>query len=243
MFSKNTLFFSNEFIDAFIHLTNVNKDSKILEIRTAKKLVTIPLFYKGLNTLSVDLYPDKNSKNSIFHNLTIEKANFPANTFDLVYSTNALHELNYSYFEKTYQILKPTGCLAIVEIKPIIDNDNEFLKEFDQKIISKYFKNVYKPIDEMDFSKPTFKSILFKHLSTSIYYKSKSYNAKEYMEDIMKGFPEIENLPTSIHNEMHIELDTLIKNEFASGKLKRRYAIILYLLQKKEIQLKLNIDI
>jgi len=233
----------DELIDELIKQTNLNADSKLLEIGPGTGQATISLAKRGFGIIAVEIgdnlaeilraklkiYPKTNVITGAFENTEL-----PAEYFDTIYASSSLHWIKpESKFKKTCQILKPAGFLAIIKAQHISGDGDDF-SDATQSIYYKYWgSDTEKPfklkklneVEPAEIDANLFELIYFKCFPVTI-----SYSADEFCDLLFTESEKIA-LPREKRIKFVNEIWRLIYNKF-DNKISRSYANSLTIARK-----------
>lgn len=248
MYHKKSPIYPIELFDDLVKVSNINKDSRILEIGTNNSLATLPLLGRGINITSVEidsenLLEDENRRRIQFKNLSYEQAKLPEYFFNLIYITKSIFINKGNYlFDKTYELLDSLGKLAIIEIKPIVIPENQIINEVEKKLLIEFFNYDENKIKELlDLSPCTCQKDLFTTLFHKVYHKKVSYTFENYIF-FLNSFPEFMYLESTKKNYLIHEIESVFKEKLPNRLITKEYGFVLTVLNKKDNQLRLNLN-
>ena len=230
--------------DELTDKTELDKNSKLLEIGAGTGQATLPLAKRGYNIIVIELGDQltkilrKNFNN--YPNVQVLKGAFedielPLESFDLVYVATAFHWIKPEVkFIKPYQILKPSSYLAIIKGDQILDEAGDHFFHASQPIYNKYWpSNLDNPYRLRRLSE-VMAADLDINLFTLTYFKcfprAIPYTADEYCQ-LLNTDSEKLALPDNKRQKFLNEVKELINRKF-DGTVKRHYANSLTIARK-----------
>ncbi len=236
--------YPDELFQILVEETKLNKSAHLLEIGPGTGQATTPFAKQGYRITAIELGGElfKVAKEQLgkFPNVELiqgdfEDFEFPSSQFDLIYAATAFHWLTpRAQFEKTHNLLKKNGHLAIIEAVHVSDEAGDDFFEVSQEVYKKYAVGTYsKPtlpktadLKPFETDKNLFELVRYEKFPAQI-----AYSAEEYAQllstysDVIARRP---NNQASFLNAMH----DLIEKDF-NGTVTKSYAMTLTLAQKK----------
>jgi ubiquinone/menaquinone biosynthesis C-methylase UbiE len=230
--------------DKLLQEIHLAPDAKLLEIGPGTGQATKPLAKIGFDITAIELgselakiarrelkdYPNVNIITSAFEDIEL-----PSNTFDLVYSATAFHWIKPDVrFLKPFNLLKPSGHLAIIHTEHISDEINNGFFEASQPIYNKYglsdSNNRFQPSTFADL-RPT---VIDKNLFSLNYFKAfpitNTYSAKQFTDLLSTYSPQ--RAMTSEQRQAFLNDIAKLINEKFGGSIDRRFAMTLLIAKR-----------
>jgi len=237
--------YPEDLFNDLVNKTHLTSAATILEIGPGTGQATTSMAKRGYNITAVELGEElaKIAKQnlSVYPNVKITVGSFENtpladNHFDLVYSATAFHWIGPKFrYQKTYEISKPNGYLAIIQTNHVSDNNGDKLFIASQPIYDKYLINN----DSKTGSLPQIKDLeptsdldkkLFRLVSFDCYPLVITYSAEDYANLLGTHSPQLA-LPRQARESFLREIRNLIKTEF-NGSFTKHYSMSLTLAQK-----------
>lgn len=233
-----------------IHDTKLTPASHLLEIGPGTGQATEAMARYGYDITAIELGKDmatkarsvlKDYQNVKIFTAAFENVNLPSASFDLIYSATAFHWIRPEVrFEKSAQLLKPGGYLAIMYSEHITDEDGDKFFFASKPIYEKYTSND-SPINTDDSfrlpridqlkPRPSIDSSLFTLETFTTLPVTITYSAHEYAGLLNTYSPTIA-LPSDRRKEFLGAIEDLINNQF-NGSADRHFAMTLAIAKKK----------
>jgi hypothetical protein len=237
MYHKKSPIYPLELFNDLLNVSNINENSKILEIGTNNSLATLPLFLKGINVTSVDITPSNqptiNKKQIQFKNLSYNEIQSHNDCFDLIYITKPIYiNQEKNFFDKTYDLLNFNGKLAIIEIKQSIIPENNDLNILEKQLLIEFFNYT----EDMVRNRILLDTQLeikhnFNILHHKVYYKKVTYTINDY-KFYLKSFPEFEQLETNKQQYIFEKINQVALKICPKGNINKEYAFVITILEK-----------
>jgi len=248
MSQKKTFIYPEKLFEVLINNSNLNTDSKILEIGTSNSLASLPLLSLGLDVKSVEI----NSKKSVqkdneriqFKNLSFDETEFTTDFYDLIYITKP-NEINKSHpaFNKSYNLLNSAGKLAIIEMIPIVNSEAKNFSPIEKELFKEYFNyTLLSEEDDFKISHSEYQKDIFTINNFHIFYTLESYTLDEYV-NFIKSFPEFEILTKEVQEGILTKIEkAVVEDSSIEKKITKKHAFVLTVLSKKQKQLSLTFN-
>jgi len=236
--------------DKLIHDTNISPTSNLLEIGPGTGQATTPLAKFGSAITAVELGESLAEKaRSVlkeYQNVRVltgsyEDIELPALSFDLIYSATAFHWIQPEVrFEKSAQLLKPEGYLAIIYSEHVSDEAGDTFFFASQSIYNEFTSNgsddTFRLPKVSDLApRPAIDSSLFRLESFTTFPVTIAYSAHEYAE-LLATYSSTMALPPDRRKKFLTAIENLINSKF-HGTTERAFAMTLTI-AKKETSMK-----
>lgn len=236
-FDKWRFRYCDELFADITEYSNLSKNKTVLELGPGTGQATEPILKTGCDYLAIELgenfTQDMKAKFDSYPNFHIVNADFETyefgkNRFDLVFSAATIQWIPEKIaFQKTYDILKSDGTLAMFMTHTDNKSANEALYQKIQDVYSEYFKP-HEPYDlHLNYNNIT--NYGFTDFERHEYHETIEYTADEYVSHISIYAP-------------HMTLEEPYKSKFYDGvrdavlsfgnKITLNNTIILYLTRK-----------
>ncbi|MEI6462834.1 MAG: class I SAM-dependent methyltransferase [bacterium] len=226
--------YPEELFEDIIKHTQVDLDSKLLEIGPGTGQATRSFAKRGYDITAVELGEDlanvARKVLSKFKKVRVitspfEDVELTPNSFDLIYSATAFHWVKPEVkFTKTFNLLVKDGCLAIIDTRHVSDEVGDDFFIASQPIYEKYKpggkydKNFKLPI-RSDLKADKVDETLFKLVSFNSFPINIKYSGKEYA-DLQNTYSPVIALPSEQREGFLREIQMLIDNKFGGSILK-----------------------
>ena len=241
--------YPRELFDTLIRDTKLTPESHLLEIGPGTGQATEPLAKYGYDITAVELgeslaqkarsvllpYPKVKILTGAF-----EDVDLPPASFGLIYSATAFHWIRPDVrFQKSAQLLKPGGYLAIIYSEHVSDEQGDAFFFASKPIYEKYTasdspinaSNSFKlPRADQLQPRPPIDSSHFTLESFTRFPLTLSYSAHEYAE-LLNTYSPIIALPSGQRKKFLMAIQDLIHREFG-GLVNRQFAMTLTIAKK-----------
>jgi ubiquinone/menaquinone biosynthesis C-methylase UbiE len=236
--------YPDELFSTLTQVTNLHKDSKLLEIGPGTGQATKPLAKKGFDITCVEIgnsltelakYELRHYTNVQIVTSAFEEVVLPAAYFELVFAATSFHWIEPSVkFLKPHRLLKNNGHLAIIHTNHVSDEKGDVFFNLSQPIYDRYgftdkhrkpqlpgIKDI-KP-DEMD-------ERLFRLIHFEIFPVVITYSAKNFVR-LLNTYSNHLAASKEVQTAFFQKIETLIMDKF-QGKIDKHFAMSLSLGQK-----------
>jgi ubiquinone/menaquinone biosynthesis C-methylase UbiE len=236
--------YPDELFSTLIDVTNLHRDSKLLEIGPGTGQATKPLAKKGFDITSVELgnsltelakYELRHYSNVQILTGAFEEVVLPATSFDLIFAATSFHWIETSAkFLKPHKLLKNKGHLAIIHTNHVSDEKGDVFFNLSQPIYDRYdFTDKHrKPklpesnevkSDEMD-------ERLFRLIHFELFPVVITYTAKNFVR-LLNTYSNHLAASKEVQIAFFQEIETLIMDKF-QGKIDKHFSMSLSIAQK-----------
>jgi ubiquinone/menaquinone biosynthesis C-methylase UbiE len=236
--------YPDELFSTLIDVSNLHKDSKLLEIGPGTGQATRPLAKKGFDITCVEIgnsltelakYELRHYSNVEIITGAFEEVVLPPTSFDLVFAATSFHWIEPSAkFLKPHGLLKNKGHLAIIHTNHVSDEKGDVFFNLSQPIYDRYGftdkkqkpklpeSNDVKP-DEMD-------KRLFRLIHFGIFPVVVTYTAKNFVQ-LLNTYSNHLAASKEVQTAFFQEIETLIMDKF-QDKIEKHFAMSLSIGQK-----------
>jgi SAM-dependent methyltransferase len=237
--------YPNAIFNSIIHRAGINLDAKILEIGPGTGQATDFFAKQGYKITAIELGREMASfiENEFvdFSNLQVincafEEVSLPINSYDLIFAATSFHWIRPECkFTKPYTLLKPNGCLAIIETKHLLDDNNKAFFIESQFIYKKYRGDSSDPSTLNDISEVTAIKVdenLFRRIHFQVFPLKLKYSASEYVR-LLSTYSDVILMEESKRNDFLNDIKNLIIDRF-NNIVWKYYGLSLTIVQKKQ---------
>jgi SAM-dependent methyltransferase len=236
--------YPDQLFSTLIDVSNLKRNSTLLEIGPGTGQATKPLAQKGFNITAIELgaslaevtrqqlYDYKN-----IHIVTgaFEEITLPPESFDLVFAATSFHWIEPAIkFSKSHTVLKNKGHLAIIHTNHISDEKGDAFFNASQSIFDQYGftdkhrkpklpKNEELKADDID-------EHLFKLAHFQLFPVTVTYTARQFVQ-LLNTFSNHLAAPKKVQHGFYEEIEALINNSF-QGKIDKHFSMSLTIAEK-----------
>lgn len=204
--------------------SGLHSTSRVVEIGIGTGQATVPILKTGCSVTGVEL-GDKLSafvseKFKAYSNFTVRNADFlkvimSSNTYDLVYSATAFHWLpETEAFQKTLDILKAQGTVALFWNHPFPNRKNDITNRVNRVVYEKHRSSDHDPIEFNETNCQKYMDLLknngFDDVQCKLYYRVRTLTSDAYI-CLLNTYSDHRALPITVkedfEREMKSELD------------------------------------
>lgn len=213
-----------EMYEKIIQYSNLNKDSKILEIGCGAGQATERFLKTGAELFAIE--PGKkmvsfvsekfsNYDNFKIMNSLFEKVDIQSEHYDLVFSATAFHWVDEEVgYKKIYDALKHNGTIALFWNKPFLNKKDDPLHREIQEIYKKYRPSENEPV-EFDYEvyekrKSKIENNGFRSIEFNIYEGFREYNSQDYIK-LLNTYSDHMATRVDVKNALENDIRTAIK--------------------------------
>ena len=236
--------YPDELFSILIDVSNLQKDSIVLEIGPGTGQATKPLAQKGFHITAIELGPHLaeimrqqlyDYKNIQIVTGAFEDTPLLPESFDLVFAATSFHWIEPAIkFSKSHAILKDKGHLAIIHTHHISDEKGDVFFNASQPIYDRYdFTDKHqKPklpgnsaLKASDIDEQLFKLVHFQLFPVTV-----TYTARQFVR-LLNTFSNHLAAPKEVQHGFYEEIETLIDSSF-QGKIDKYFSMSLTVAEK-----------
>lgn len=215
--------YCTELFKDIIHYSNINSNSKAIEVGIGTGQATMPFLEIGCDVTAIELGEElakftkekfKQYKSFSLYNTSFEDFKCENNKFDILYSATAFHWIpeDISY-PKVFKLLKNNGTLALFWNRPFVNREDDFLHQKIQSIYQKYKPSNNKLIEhDTERYNEISKTILlygFKDLQVNLYNQIRTFNSSNYIS-LLNTYSDHRSIEESTKQLMYNEIKNAI---------------------------------
>jgi ubiquinone/menaquinone biosynthesis C-methylase UbiE len=236
--------YPDELFSTLIDVSNLHKDSKLLEIGPGTGQATKPLAKKGFDITCVEIgnsltelakYELRHYSNVEILTGAFEEIVLPLTYFDLVFAATSFHWIEPSVkFLKPHSLLKNKGSLAIIHTNHVSDEKGDVFFNLSQPIYDRYDFTDKKQKPKLpvinDIQPEEMDECLFQLIHFEIFPVVITYSAKNFVR-LLNTYSNHLAASKEVQTAFFHEIEALIMDKF-QGEIEKHFAMSLSIGQK-----------